>query len=473
MENAIHKTTGKIVSAYKILKSLEWIGKEREDFIAPYHEIGNWQELNNKKIDEVKVSFVIRHKRKLESGEIILVQSHFRIETKDAIENPNNESEEHKLAKENIYDLAIEDLLVVDGKKLSEIGEIEDIRIECQSGKKRADVLIKFKDFHNIYGIGIAFEIQISPQKIEKTEERNYDRASYGYSIVWLWSGELNQSNFKIIPYSEAIKDYHKQLKIQSEKIFWDIDKRTDEKVSEIKERIEKTINSLKCQRELIQLNIQKNLTQLENINETISDKIKIEIRSQVEEKIKNSILDNIKSEKVNAYIEKIYGEYLKNHENYIENLIQGKFIHELGERINKSFSDYKISKVDLDCEIHKTAQLFLKEIDIEEIINKQIKEKENIIFNQLNSIADNKINLLIEKRIEKELSEELLSLKAETITNFSKSRTSLFIECPLCKKDTHIVNTTISKEGDLFNIICNTCKEKKRDEGENKNQNT
>ena len=212
MFEAIHKLTKKRVSTFKLLNSLEWHGKERDEFIAPYETIENWEELYKEGIIEVKVSFVKAHKRYEGTAQEENVVAHFRIENDKARENLQYESEQHKLAKQYIYD-KIEDIIIInyENKRISEIAEIEDIRIEKGVGEKRADVLITFKKSHPTLGKGIAFEVQISPQNEEKTAIRSFDRACYGYSIVWLWSEDLRRFNnfVKVIPFNLALKEYN------------------------------------------------------------------------------------------------------------------------------------------------------------------------------------------------------------------------------------------------------------------------
>lgn len=471
MENAIHKSTGKIVSAYKLTSSLEWIGKERDEFIAPYHEIGNWDYLNNKGIQEVKVSFVKKH-NKIFNEQTFFVSPHFRIETDGAIENPNNESEEHKLAKEFIYDLAIEDSLTIEGKKLSEIGEVEDIRIECNCNIKRADVLVKFKNFHEIYGRGIAFEIQISPQKKEKTEERSYDRASFGYSIVWLWSGELKDVRFNIIPYTQARKDYQEQLNRQFNEKLWDLDTRANNKISDIELGIEKKLNSIRLQKDLLNSDIHKNLQQLKTIYDSVQDNLKEEVKKEIDIKIRNEIMEGIKSDAIHKYIETLYEGYLKDHNSYIKDIIEDSFLEQVQKRVSLIFQQYPIDKATLETNIHAFCQGFIKEINIKSIINQLIKSQEQVILQDLNSLADRKIQNAVDNKVNSLLSNELLHLKEESILNWGKSKLSYYFECPICKKDVHLINTSIAKQGDLFEIVCSTCKEK-RDENKNKNQNT
>ena len=104
MKEAIHKLTKQRISAWRLTHDLEWQGKERDEFIAPFEYIENWSELRKNKINEVIVSFVKKHKRYTGTEKEEEVSEHFRIETEGAIEDRwANESEEHKLAKKYIY----------------------------------------------------------------------------------------------------------------------------------------------------------------------------------------------------------------------------------------------------------------------------------------------------------------------------------------------------------------------------------
>lgn len=221
---AIHKETNKPVTAFAVAHSLTWINKDphAEEFIAPRHEIGNWIELERKGITEVKVCFVKQHQREDE-----IVCDHFRIITEGAVENPDNESEEHKLAKETLYDKIIKDEVILldwEGKRISEVAKIKDVYIERPVGQKRADVLVDFEEIHPVLGRGIAFEIQISPQNDIKTYKRTYDRAAQGYSICWIWSWELPKFNYKVrlIHFTNALDEYQQQIEQRTKQFFSD-----------------------------------------------------------------------------------------------------------------------------------------------------------------------------------------------------------------------------------------------------------
>lgn len=288
MFEAIHKSTGILVSSYKIAEGLAWQGKSKDEFIAPTSAINNWDELNAKGIREVKVSFVNTFDRYEGTDKKQKVMAHFRIETEGAIGDTwVNESEEHKLAKDYIYN-NWQQLILYNHENicLKDI-PIEDIKIERGIGQKRADVLITFKEFHKVLGNGIAIEIQISPQNACETLIRSYDRAAYGYSICWIWSNELKQFNnlIKVIPYSIALEDYAKELiKMQ------------DSRFAEIGHKIE-----------IMGMEIFKKIGDLLGRYEEANTSFEEQVRSQIlhNQQILNRITQ-IKEEEIESYKNKI-----------------------------------------------------------------------------------------------------------------------------------------------------------------------
>ena len=246
MIKAIHKGTGKLVSAFKLLKDGEWFGKEREEWISPHPEVENWKELKKKGINEVDVSFIVPHKRK-QGKEFIFVKAHFRINNPEAIPNKLNESEEHLLSKEGIYEALLDGEIKINGKEIKELGEIEDIDIEHKLSSSRnskiVDVFLKFKKESNIYGNGIVFEIQFSNQNSERTEERTYDRILSGASVCWLWEGDfkgnrLINKDVEVIPFLKALEDFKDSNRLKWIKEMNSFSRVFSSKMEEIKGKI-------------------------------------------------------------------------------------------------------------------------------------------------------------------------------------------------------------------------------------------
>ncbi len=320
MNEAIHKPSGKRVSAYKIQNGLEWQGKDKDEFKAPTDLIDGWDDLLLKGIQEVKVVFVRKHKRNERLDKEETVREHFRIETEGVVESYwASESEEHKLAKKYIYDNWDKISVILNKKEilLSSL-DIEDIRIERGIGQKRADVLITFNKFDEVLGNGIAFEIQISPQNKEETVERSYDRSVYGYSVVWIWSNDLKGFNNKcvVLPFNEAIKEFNINATNNQ-----------DKRLSEIADKADKFITE---QSNRIMLLIQKNEKIYQDIKEfKFNTENEIQIFDRQSKDFSKSISDyyNKKLEEIHLEIGNKLDKVIESLDlkSLVESMIQGK----------------------------------------------------------------------------------------------------------------------------------------------------
>lgn len=477
MDTAIHFSTNKHTSAYQITTGLEWKGKEREKFIAPYHEIGNWDELKRKGIIEVEVCFVKGHYRtKNEIKE--WVNAHFRIKTGGAIENYENESEEHKLAKDYIYTQAINDELILNipsigNKKLSSFGKIKDIRIEKASGKKRADVLVKFEDHNSIYGVGIAFEIQISPQSNKETIKRNYDRASYGYSIVWIWSDDLVNptKKYNLIPYNEALEEYKNQIKDNINQELWDISKRTDVKINEINNIINDKLNSWRVKREQLKEDINSSIETLSKIYQNINNDTKEKIEERVLENIGKFDFSKISEEYFKENLGTKLKEYLINKQNEINEEINDNLTNSINQKLKELEVQSKINEIlknslkNYESEI-KT-ELFLKFQDsFDKTVSNFKLRIETDLKNKFNDSLKEYTKSFVKLEVKDLLNKELTVLKVENINSYGKNKVSYYLTCPICKKEKSVMCFNISSDG---KIICNKCSEVK--DGEKDNQ--
>ena len=274
---AIHKISGKRVSSFKIMNDLEWQGKDKDEFIAPFESIENWEEIWAMGKKEVRLIFVHPFKRYENTANEEKVSAHFRTEEGNIARSSSwGESDEHKLAKKYIYENIDKiSLINFEGKLIKDFEVIENIKMEKGIGPKRADVLVDFKKWHPIFGRGIAFEVQFSSQEEEKTIERSYDRASYGYSVVWLWNRELkNFNNFvRIVPYNHALKEYNDQITKKQDLELANIAEKAKRLTAEIRNEIEQRVlnNSLFLDEKNNDL---KNFINSEDVN-----KIKIELK--------------------------------------------------------------------------------------------------------------------------------------------------------------------------------------------------
>lgn len=376
MWKAINKKTGLLIPAFKIEWDASWIGKEREEWIAPYPQIENWKFLKEKGINEVKVSFVKSYIR--EDG--VKVRTHFRIVTEFAREIVN-ESEEHLLAKEGIYEDVIDNLLKINGKSIRDLFQIDDIDFEYHLSKSRfskiADVIVTFKEKDVQYGKGIIFEVQLSNQTKENTDDRTYDRIIEGYSVVWLWDGMFNTNNklkdkeVILIPYLKALEEYKEKKKEEFNEEINLYGNVIDKKIQEAKSELAK---------EKLILN-----NEFYKINNTVS---------LINESIKNEKNNLILSLKEKTILE-IYPEIKKTllDENSLKTLLTNS--------INYSYLADIISNKEISILKEKLQEKIQKEIDTEikskikeEIINDSIKK---ILAKVEEKYANVKINVFTE----------------------------------------------------------------------------
>jgi len=375
MLKAIHKKTEKIVSAFKVENDSSWIGTEREKWIAPRPEIYNWKFLNEQKINEVKVSFVKSHKRKYEEGEVVPVVAHFRIECEKAIPHPESESEEHKLAKEAIYDEIINNNIFIEGKPIRDIFKIKDVDFEIKLSKSKkskiADILVTFKEEDVRLGKGIVFEIQFSHQNVEITDERTYDRIVEGYSVVWLYEKDFEEYKLKkkevlVVPFSSAIKEYQKKIFNKWEEKVIKYGRSIDEKTSNFLLHFGKYEKSVKEKYE-----------SLLDFEEEIRDKIQQDasgIKAEKAQEIINLFNEQIEKVKETIKVEEIVKNQIQNIDYYrLSKEIVGERIQEL-----KTYID-SILKEELNLNIKEKVERVLTESLIKETIPKiesQYKEK-------------------------------------------------------------------------------------------------
>jgi len=416
MLKAIHKESGELISSFKLIRNTLWIGKEREEFIAPRHEIGNWQHLKNKGIEEVKVSFVKHHKRKI-NGEETGVVAHFRKECDEAIINPLNESEEHLLAKEGIYESILENKIIVDGNLIGDISEIDDVDIEHRLSptkkSKIADVCVTFKKQHLIYGKGIVFEIQFSNQNEEKTEERTYDRVLQGYSVVWLWEGnfkdnKLINNNLEVIHFLKAIKEFK--------------DKNKSEWINDLilfKEERKKQYNDFE----------NKMLSVLQKFNEKTD--ASLEYLKEVDEKRRT---------------------YLKDQEKYTLNIIK-ESKEQIFEEINKKKEEiiYEISNKD------EIKEAIIKSLNMDDIIFRVKKElfeqiKEGVLKLTAQEVEDYLINKLDLNEIYNNIDIEIKKVIPSILDKIGY-KGYYKIPCGNCSKE---INLSSSKFKGTF--LCRDC---------------
>jgi len=289
---AIHKETGKYVSIYKLHNDPEWIGREREEFIAPTGEIMNWSEVGNREVPMIYVKESIDGKK-----------PHFRVNDKVALSfSSYGESQEHKDAKERVYYELEENELGLECQ--GEIFYLKDLKnyvdqifIEKTDIRtnKRSDLIIEFSKTHPIFRKGVIIEIQLSPQNEYLTEMRTYSKTESGYSIGWIFHKDLfKKENINIVPFEEARRRYKKWLVSEGRK-----------ELNDISETINNKIGEMNKTEENISLAIRKEEEKLESLKEKIS-KTKEEVYNELKESIAKDITNKAKKEVVDELKEKL-----------------------------------------------------------------------------------------------------------------------------------------------------------------------
>ena len=372
MLNAIHKKTGKRIEAHKLRLDASWVGCKSDEWIAPSPEVSNWEELKARNIFEVKVSYIKNHKSQRD-GNFYEVRDHFRIITEGAKDRSENESEEHKLAKEGIYYNIIDNKIdlvwgnnKVKPESLGSFGlEIEE-RLSQNKCAKIGDVVMTFETPHEILGKGIVFEIQLSNQTEEKTLERTYDRVKQGYSVVWMWDGmfclnKLINPELEVIPFRTALDEYD-VLKIEEVNT---IGRVIDNKILDLERNYDEQILKMEGEQQIKQANATAEFYACLIKGQEGFQKRYDEFLKMKEEGIYETLLKNLTS--------KIFID-----EGKIKELVQEE-IKNTTERMLKDSEEIKVIETTVNENISNAVDKYRSKIK-EEVNSKIQKESDKII---------------------------------------------------------------------------------------------
>ena len=208
--SVIHVPTDKIVTAFKFENDATWIGREKDELIATANYC--------KPGEKVKMIFVKSYTKT--DGKF--VYSYFRSAPNQSKLNSNmpGESNEHKIAKQNIYDGIYSNKIKINGEVIDK-NKGDDIYIEYRtssSGYVIPDIMIKFKEEDIKYGLGIFIEVQLSNQGEDETLLRTYSRVVEGFSGIWLWVEDFDD-DWNLIIKNLIIKSHKKLISELDEKI--------------------------------------------------------------------------------------------------------------------------------------------------------------------------------------------------------------------------------------------------------------
>lgn len=240
MEGAFNSKTNEYISALKIEFDASYQFPKEDIWYADPNEILSYDKEKVKDITKVEVRF-----RKGAddvqnfNGTIYAISPCFFIPNKTELGiNLIPESKEHKLVKNWVYnkiknkDLKFGYSNVTKPKEYTNYINIIDldvdyskvgIEITVNNNKvQRADVIIPFKNFSSLFGIGIIIEVQFSKQYDTTTEKRNKDWAFKGYSVCWLKISdfknisedfiELKEDKLTIEPLDKILYNYQNKI---------------------------------------------------------------------------------------------------------------------------------------------------------------------------------------------------------------------------------------------------------------------
>lgn len=383
--SVIHGQTGEIVSAYKFENDATWIGRDKDElFATPIYCKSN---------EKVKMIFIKTYPK--QNGKI--VHGYFRSMPGESnlLNEPSGESDSHRRAKENIYSRIYSGNIKIDGKVLDK-ELIDDIKIEYRIDEYEyviPDVVVLFKDIHPKYGLGIFFEIQLSNQTQEKTNERDYQRVIKGFSGVWLYKNnfledmKFDGDNINIESHKQLMLKLEKEMESNFIKKINRYGKIIDNKIIEFKSTINKYQNENEKQ---IKEDILILKSTVDNALDVCNDSVEhiLNVRNSNVEYIKSKSYEIINNE-INPLVKKCINE-LQNNKNNLDDSYS-RWANLNIEDIDKNIKD-KLSEI-----YDKHLGKFYEEIS--DIIKNTKIDLENDKNNILSEIKNIDIKSLIIKK--------------------------------------------------------------------------
>lgn len=376
MDRGINKETEEIVVAFEVGENASYQDK-KDCWIAPKDSIHNWDELEELNIKEIPIHYVSEKRYKNWRGTDVACSPHFAIYP-DSPAETIQESKEHRMLKDFIYNaIKNQDVTLIISKlkrkkqeltkiKIKDLNEIidwnkYDIEITNRGYKTlRADVLLPFKQRHELLGYGIDFEIQLQNQSERITYDRSIKWALQGFSVVWLFENdfyfnddktqiELKSNELKVFSYSQELyfsgKEFVKNLK----RIVIEQSRLLDNKLNEINIKGNKKIKEL-------QSNVENYRKEFEEIYENIKKRIdgffgyKIkELGNNFNEEVARGVQENFfenNKDKIKEIIEESINYYLKEIklneviEDFAESIDYNSLIYEAKQRVNQKIEN-------------------------------------------------------------------------------------------------------------------------------------
>lgn len=414
-----HNISKEFIPAEHLVNNPEWMNKKDDEWLMPESEILNLTEIRQKGIIPF-CTFIDGYKRKDDTP----VRAHFRIkDNKVKTYDRENESEEHRLAKEEIYYKIYDNAISFDigGKEYypKDLGGFK-VFIEKGVGSKRADVLLLLDKEHPIIGNGIVVEVQLSRQTFDKTDLRSYDRALQGYSCVWLFENNFNDDG--IINTRLKVKIFRELLDKYSEIV----SNRDAEKISVYSSFLNKVIEDYSITLNEIEskLSYIKRYTEdkLNNFNEQIENEIVKDLQP-----IKEVVKEEMKSEFENNSntLRKLANENLQLAEEKIKE--QNKLLE---EKYAEAIDNLKVNSMDkMKNELKELSKNIEKKLFDEGLFEQYVSDRLNEIVNEKIDINYNKITEDLKQKIENKSSEIVKNTAEKISKDFIENHVNIEIE--------------------------------------------
>lgn len=401
VNKAIHKPSGKVVSADKVSRDSSWIGTTNDEWIATEDTVLNSKSLLSLGITEVPLLYISTHER-YNKGVPTNVRCHFRSNCEQAVMREGiNESDEHKIAKEMIaeklWDKQIKFLTDNKTYTVDDFGEFDILieeRLSDNNCSKIADVLVKFDRQHPDFKKGIVIEVQLSEQNNDATTERTWRRVEEGYTVVWLFRNDFDEKfnlkkDFLILkPYTKLYNDYReyykeldkndvKRYSLEIDRKIQNLEHISNEIISEIQAKMQEATNNIRNKEQ--------------------------EMFSRINEKSEKTVTENV--EKIEAGIEYRTSRIAEEHEKKINEAISQKSDTMMSNLLNKHLHsgeiDKKINKFVTE-KVTEGLENNQIESNIDEIVQENIKKRKDevrdYIKNEVKSTVDTNLNQIIEK---------------------------------------------------------------------------
>ena len=273
MFTAINKNTKERVNSWAVFKNPTYLQEENNKWLADPNCL-NEEEYYNFRRNNPEIELAVHYVKEKDCISCkgkpfrVLPCFHFYPGIKEKYGlNYVPESKEHKLVKkwvednliynENItlkYSSLTKPFRFNNSIKLSEL-PIDYNKAGVESTAKsidsiRIDILLPFYKKHELFGEGIAFEVQFSKQREDTKFNRTMQRIYNGFSVVWLHEQDfdyitddeikLKIDEVKIYPFYSLLnygnKQYIKNLRLEVEKLSTLLDNKSIEIINSIED---------------------------------------------------------------------------------------------------------------------------------------------------------------------------------------------------------------------------------------------